>query len=59
MREDDNEASLAARVLEVEHAILSCAVRWFCADRLVIGGGAVRVKHGRADVPALIVPLAE
>ncbi|HEY1459891.1 MAG TPA: phosphoribosylglycinamide formyltransferase [Casimicrobiaceae bacterium] len=59
VRDDDNEASLAARVLDVEHAILSHAVRWFCADRLVIGGGAVRVKQGRADVPALIVPLAE
>jgi phosphoribosylglycinamide formyltransferase 1 len=59
VRDDDDEGSLAARVLNVEHAILSSAVRWFCSDRLVIEGGAVRVKQGRPDVPAMIVPLAE
>lgn len=43
VEEDDDEASLAARVLEAEHRILPQAVRWFCAGRLVIAGGRVRV----------------
>jgi phosphoribosylglycinamide formyltransferase 1 len=44
VRDDDNEASLAARVLTAEHRILVAAVRWFCEDRLVIDGNRVRVK---------------
>ena len=46
VREGDDEASLAARVLEVEHRLLVAAVRWFCEDRLVIAGHAVHVKGG-------------
>ena len=44
VREDDDEASLAARVLAAEHRILVASVRWFCEDRLVIDGNRVRVK---------------
>jgi phosphoribosylglycinamide formyltransferase 1 len=44
VRDDDDEASLAARVLDAEHRILVAAVRWFCADRLVIEGNRIRVK---------------
>lgn len=56
---DDDEASLAARVLEVEHALLPAAVRGFCADRLVIEGHRVRVKDlsaGALPSPLLMPP---
>jgi phosphoribosylglycinamide formyltransferase-1 len=56
VRDGDDEASLAARVLEAEHRILVAAVRWFCEDRLVIDGGKVRVKDEVADSATLLVP---
>jgi phosphoribosylglycinamide formyltransferase-1 len=43
----DDETSLAARVLEVEHRLLPAAVRAFCEGRLVIDGGQVRVNDSR------------
>ena len=57
---DDDEASLAARVLAQEHILLPAAVRWFCADRLVIVGRRVRVKGmlKTAGEAALRVPPA-
>lgn len=39
---DDDEASLAARVLALEHKLLPQAVQWFCAGRLAIDGVRVR-----------------
>lgn len=42
--EDDNEASLAARVLIEEHRILAQAIRWFSAGRLVVAAGRVRIN---------------
>jgi phosphoribosylglycinamide formyltransferase-1 len=57
VREGDDEASLAARVLEVEHRILVDAVRWFCDERLVIDGRRVHVKDeasaGASTMPAM------
>lgn len=44
VEDGDDEASLAARVLAQEHILLPAAVRWFCAERLVIAGRRVRVK---------------
>jgi phosphoribosylglycinamide formyltransferase-1 len=52
----DNEESLAARVLEVEHRILVAAVRWFCEGRLVSAGNCVSVKGVKEQVGALPVP---
>ena len=57
VREGDDEASLAARVLEVEHRLLVAAVRWFCEDRLVIAGNTVHVNgvtehNAKADTEA-------
>jgi phosphoribosylglycinamide formyltransferase-1 len=53
----DDEAVLAARVLEQEHRIYPQAVRWFCEDRLSIGAdGRVRVTEVAAPVSALVVP---
>jgi len=48
VRDDDDEASLAARVLELEHKLLPQAVQWFCAGRLAIDGPRVRF----VDAPA-------
>ena len=56
VHDDDDEASLAARVLESEHRILVAAVGWFCEGRLVIEGHRVRVKDQITDAGALLVP---
>jgi phosphoribosylglycinamide formyltransferase-1 len=56
VRDDDDEASLAARVLAVEHRILPMAVRAFCEGRIVIDGRRVRVKGGTFPDDALQVP---
>ena len=45
---DDDEDSLAARVLEAEHRIYPQAVRGFAEDRLVIRDGVVRVNGSDA-----------
>lgn len=42
---DDDEASLAERVLALEHRLLPAAVGWFCEGRLVIDGMRVRVEE--------------
>jgi phosphoribosylglycinamide formyltransferase-1 len=53
----DTEATLAARVLEVEHRLLPAAVGWHCAGRLAIAGGRVRViDAAEDDARALLVP---
>jgi phosphoribosylglycinamide formyltransferase-1 len=49
VHDDDDEATLAARVLAVEHRLLPAAVRAHCEGRLVIAGGRVRVE---GTVPA-------
>lgn len=43
VRNDDTEASLAARVLEAEHRLYPLAVRWFVEDRLRVDGRRVRL----------------
>lgn len=48
----DDEASLAARVLEQEHRIYPQAVRWFAEGRLVLeADGRVRVR-GESPAPS-------
>ena len=44
----DDEAALAARVLEQEHRIYPRAVRWFAEERLLVRDGVVRVKDSSA-----------
>jgi phosphoribosylglycinamide formyltransferase-1 len=57
--EGDDEASLAARVLAVEHRLLPAAIRWHCAGRLVIAGNRVRVReHATPADAVLVVPVA-
>jgi len=55
---DDDEDSLAARVLAVEHRLLPAAIRAFCEGRLVIAQGRVRVKDGMVPSGTLEVPAA-
>ena len=56
VHDDDDEATLAARVLSAEHRVLVAAVRWFCDDRLVIEGKRVRVRNRTAGIEAQLVP---
>jgi phosphoribosylglycinamide formyltransferase-1 len=58
VRDDDDAASLAARVLAAEHRILVAAVRWFCADRLAIDGARVHVRDEAPSAETLLVPVA-
>lgn len=46
---DDDEHTLADRVLAQEHIIYPRAVRWFVEDRLKIENGLVRVLDDRAQ----------
>ena len=41
---DDDEATLAARVLAAEHVLLPEVVRWYVTGRLVMDGARVRVR---------------
>jgi phosphoribosylglycinamide formyltransferase-1 len=56
---DDDEASLAARVLQQEHRIYPQAIRWYLADRLQICGNRVRLLAARTDAQTLTVPVLE
>jgi phosphoribosylglycinamide formyltransferase-1 len=42
----DDEASLSARVLKLEHRMYPQAVRWFVEGRLEVAGGLVRQLDG-------------
>jgi len=44
VRDDDDEGTLAARVLAVEHLLLPRVVRWYCEGRLAIDGRRVHVS---------------
>jgi phosphoribosylglycinamide formyltransferase-1 len=44
--QDDTVASLAKRVLEVEHRLLPTAVKLFCGERLHIEGRKVYIRDG-------------
>ena len=48
VRAGDDEATLAARVLDAEHRLLPQVVGWFCAGRIVLDDDRVRV----VDSPA-------
>jgi phosphoribosylglycinamide formyltransferase-1 len=57
---DDTEDALAARVLHEEHRVYPQAVRWFCEDRLELGGdGRVRVRGAGVAAGALVSPSCE
>lgn len=52
----DDEATLAARVLQQEHIVYPLAVRWFAEDRLTLEGGRVRLATERPLPATLISP---
>jgi phosphoribosylglycinamide formyltransferase-1 len=53
--DDDDEATLAARVLAQEHQVYPLAVRWFAEGRLRLRDGRVRWMRRRLAA-ALIAP---
>ena len=56
---DDNEESLAARVLEQEHIIYPRAIRWFIEGRLAIVDGRVEMSGTTRHPAAIISPLPQ
>ncbi|MDR3438451.1 phosphoribosylglycinamide formyltransferase [Telmatospirillum sp.] len=55
---DDDEDSLAARVLEAEHRIYPLALRWLGEGRISTENNRVRVSNGTAAIYPLINPAA-
>ncbi|GAB2878512.1 phosphoribosylglycinamide formyltransferase [Microvirgula curvata] len=51
---DDSAASLAERVLRIEHRLYPQAVRWFVEDRLHINGHRVEVRDVEPAARALV-----
>ena len=56
VRDDDDEATLAARVLEQEHRIYPEAVDWFATGRLRFQDGAAWLDGRRLDAPVQMAP---
>ncbi len=54
--DDDDEVSLAARVLAQEHRLYPLAVRWFVEERLRLCAGRVLVDGRQDDEGALLAP---
>lgn len=57
--DDDDEASLAARVLEQEHRLYPQVLRWFVEGRLEVDGGRVRLREPGVVPTGLIFPPAD
>ena len=53
---DDDEPTLAARVLEQEHQLLPAAVRWFVDSRMHLDGRHVRIDPQASPACALLAP---
>ena len=56
VRDSDDEATLAARVLGQEHRVYPQAVRWFAEDRLRVENGRVRLAADCAGDAVLVAP---
>jgi phosphoribosylglycinamide formyltransferase-1 len=56
--DDDDEASLAARVLTQEHQVYPLAVRWFAEGRLRLVDGRVLLSATQDATGVLIAPVA-
>ena len=54
---DDDERSLASRVLEQEHAVYPQAIRWFLDDALEVHGNRVKVPANANFGGALVSPM--
>ncbi|MND08581.1 phosphoribosylglycinamide formyltransferase [compost metagenome] len=54
---NDDEVTLAARVLRAEHRIYPQAIRWLCAGRITITGDErVILSSARQSTGALLSP---
>ena len=56
---DDNEASLAKRVLSFEHKIYPQAVKWFCDNRLIMHNNHVLLDNKAISESGIIYNLIE
>jgi len=56
VRDDDTEATLAARVIAVEHRIYPLALRLVAAGRVHVAGGRCHIDGAAAPEQALVVP---
>lgn len=54
--DDDTEATLAARVLAVEHRIYPLALRWLAEGRITIEAGRCRIAGAAAPDGTIIAP---
>ncbi len=55
VREDDDAATLAARVLREEHRLYPQAIRWFAEKRIILDeNGHIRMDGKLLDQPALL-----
>jgi phosphoribosylglycinamide formyltransferase-1 len=52
---DDDEATLAARVLAAEHRLLPAAVGWFCRGDIALVQGRVRFRRAPVDTGAALL----
>lgn len=52
----DDEETLAAKVLEIEHRIYPQALRWFVEDRLSLEGGRVHLRGSAAALRSFCSP---
>ena len=55
---DDDESSLAARVLQQEHYIYPLAMRWFAEGKLQLEGARVRLQIAENEGRALVAPMS-
>ncbi len=56
VRDDDTEATLAARVIAVEHRLYPLALRLVAAGRVRVENGRCRIADAPAPAEALLVP---
>ncbi|MDC7787779.1 phosphoribosylglycinamide formyltransferase [Rhodoplanes sp. TEM] len=54
--DDDTEATLAARVLAVEHRIYPLALRWLAEGRITVEAGRCRIAGAAAPDGAIVAP---
>jgi len=57
VRPGDDAATLAARVLKLEHELYPRAARWYMEERLAVAGGVVQLRDaGSADAQLVVSP---
>ena len=59
VHDDDTEATLAARVIKVEHRLYPLALRLLAEDRITVEGGRCRIAGAESPHDAFLVPRHE